>query len=220
MINPASFRNLLFDFDGTLIDSWSLHDAAFRSVLQEEQPVLLRQFDYELFRGLSTADVFRRLGIVGEAEISRLSAEKQMHYRRLVNGGQLSPLPGALELLQASVGSGHRLFLVTSGSRVSVNAALTALEWLDIFEGVISADDVKQGKPSPEGFLLCLQRYGLVNTESIVFEDAEAGVVAARAANLSIAGVNNRGIESIVDRFFADLTILRTAVAGKSVEAM
>ena len=217
MIDLAHFRNFLFDFDGTLVDSGPLHAEAFYDVLRQERPALLSSFSYEPLKGLLTSDAFRRLGIVDETEVRRLSVEKQTRYRDFVNDGRLSALPGARELLRESASEGHRLFLVTSGSGPTVRAALTALDFLDVFEGIVSADDVKMGKPSPDPFLLCLQRHGLAKLESIVFEDAESGVIAARAANLSVAGVNNPQIESIVDGFFSDLTKLHAAIANNLV---
>lgn len=215
MIDPAHFRNFLFDFDGTLVDSAPLHAQAFYDVLRREKPTLLSGFSYESLKGLTTSDAFRRLGIVDEAEVCRLSAEKQTHYRNFVDSGGLFPLPGARELLREGANEGYRLFLVTSGSGSTVQAALAALDFLEVFEGVVSADDVKMGKPSPDPFLLCLQRHWLAKSESIVIEDAESGVIAARAANLSVVGVNNRGVESIVDRFFSDLTGLHATIVNK-----
>ena len=220
MVDLAHFRNFLFDFDGTLVDSGPLHAEAFYDVLRQERPALLSGFSYKPLKGLITSDAFRRLGIVDEAEVRRLSVEKQTRYRGFVNNGRLSALPGARELLRESASEGYRLFLVTSGSGVTVRAALAALDLLDVFEGIVCADDVKMGKPSPDAFLLCLQRHGLAKPESIVFEDAESGVIAARAANLSVAGVNNPEIESIVDGFFSNLTKLHAAIANKNPVAM
>jgi len=220
MIDLAHFRNFLFDFDGTLVDSGPLHAEAFYDVLRKERPALLSGFSYKPLKGLITSDAFRRLGIVDETEVRRLSVEKQTRYRGFVNNGRLSALPGARELLRESASEGYRLFLVTSGSGVTVRAALAALDLLDVFEGIVCADDVKMGKPSPDAFLLCLQRHGLAKPESIVFEDAESGVIAARAANLSVAGVNNPEIESIVDGFFSNLTKLHAAIANKNPVAM
>ncbi|MDE5446824.1 HAD-IA family hydrolase [Bradyrhizobium sp. CSA207] len=220
MLDPAHFRNFLFDFDGTLIDSAPLHAEAFYDVVREERPTLISGFSYEPLKGLMTSDAFRRLGIADEAEVRRLSAKKQTRYRNLVHRGRLSLLPGARELLREGANEGYRLFLVTSGSGPTVRTALAALNLLDVFEDVVSADDVKMGKPFPDPFLLCLQRNGLTKSESIVIEDAESGVIAARAANLSVAGVNNRGVESIVDCFFSDLTKLHATIANKNSVAL
>jgi HAD superfamily hydrolase (TIGR01509 family) len=220
MINPKDFRNFLFDLDGTLVNSSPLHAEAFCDVLRSERPALLPAFSYEQLKGLSTPEAFRRLGIAGEAEICRLTVKKQTCYRDFLARGRLSPLPGARELLRDSARAGHRLFLVTSGSGSSVRAALAALDFLEWFEGIFSVDDVKKGKPSPETLMLSMQRQRLANAESIVFEDSESCVNAARAANLSVVGVNNPGIESMVDRFFSDLTTLHLTIAIKDSEAL
>lgn len=220
MVDPAHARNLLFDFDGTLADSAPLHAEAFYDVLRQERPALLSGFSYEPLKGLTTADAFRQLGIVDEGEVRKLGAKKRAQYREFVDRGRVSLLPGARELLREGASAGYRLFLVTSGSGPTVRAALAAMALLDVFVDVVTADDVKLGKPFPDPFLMCLQRNGLGGPESIVIEDAESGVIAARAANLAVVGVNNREVEPIVDYFFPDLRKLHAAIANRNAEVL
>ena len=199
---PSHF---LFDFDGTLVDSSSLHDRAFRRVLSEYDPRLLAGFDYEAVKGKSTREALLTLGIPDPEPLSRLTGEKQRLYRAAVEGGQLESIAGAGELLTSLRDGGHRLFLITSGSRDSVLMSLRATNLHHWFEGVITAEDVQHAKPAPDAFLLCLNRYGLSPDRAVVVEDAPSGVAAARAAGLSVIGVNNPAVLELADLFFATL---------------
>ena len=85
----ANIYNLLFDFDGTLANSASLHAQAIVDVLTVERPDLLAAFSYEPLKGLTTAEAFRKIGIGEEPQLSRCVITKQQKYRRLVAEGYL-----------------------------------------------------------------------------------------------------------------------------------
>jgi len=208
----TQFHNLLFDLDGTLVDSSPLHAQAFRHVLEVERPDLVPAFHYDPLKGLTTREAFVRLGIQDGKQLARCIAAKQAHYRKSVADGRLAPLPGARQLLQDCVRARRRLFLVTSGSAPSVRLALGSLDLLHLFEGVVTSDEVRIGKPAPDPFLYCLNQHHLETTTSVAIEDATSGVVSARAAGLAVIGVNNPQIATAVDWFFEDLPALRSAI--------
>jgi HAD superfamily hydrolase (TIGR01509 family) len=184
---PNSF---LFDFDGTLVDSAPLHDWAFREVLLAECPHALGQFSYERVRGRATKEVFREAGVDHPAELSRLTALKQHYYQQAVREGRLNVFPGATDLLAALSSAGRNLYLVTSGSRASVEVALQATGLGRYFEGVVTSSEVARGKPSPELYLETIRRFGLEAADCIAIEDAPSGAEAARAAGLEVVMVN------------------------------
>ncbi len=201
------WTNVLFDFDGTLVDSGPLHAAAYRAVLACHEPDLAASFDYSRVAGMTTAEGFLHLGVSAD-RVAELSAEKQAAFRHAVADGQLVPLPGARNLLAALTAASHRLFLVTSGSCTSVTAALSAAGLAPAFAGIVTADDVAAGKPAPDCYQLCLSRFGLSVDRSVVVEDAPVGVVAARGAGLFVLGVHNPAIADLADIFFPTLTAL------------
>jgi beta-phosphoglucomutase len=217
-VDLREITNFLFDFDGTLVDSSSLHAVAFCDALGGERPDLLAGFSYEPVKGLATHVAFSRMGVTDTSQLKRLVEAKQQRYREFLVQGRIGLLSGARETLQQSRTSGHRLFLVTSGSCVSVTLALVALGIKDMFEGVVTSDDVSRSKPDPEPYRFCLKKYGLDRAMSVAIEDAVSGVRAAHSAGLTVVGVHNAEISPDVDLFFEDLALFRAAIVRENKE--
>lgn len=207
-------HHLLFDFDGTLVDSAALHEAAFRTALATGRPDLIEKFDYEAIKGLTTEAAFASLGIAEKALIVSLTADKQQRYRVAVEQGKLTLLDGARELLDWARDSHLGLYLVTGASRRSVDMALTALGLT--FDGTITAADAEQGKPAPDGYLTCLARYRLVAKDCLVIEDARSGLEAGRAAGLLVAAVHNPAVRELADLWFPTLRDLQRFLVDQS----
>ena len=206
MISP---KNVLFDFDGTLVDSGVLHERAFQQALGLHMPSLLSGFDYDRIRGLSTRDAFCRLGISGQPLLTELTKCKQTLYLSSIETGALNLMAGAERLMRWLRTAGCGIYLVSGGSRTSIEKALRTTAILEFFSGVITSDDVSRGKPAPDGYLRCLTEYQLIPEDCLAVEDAPSGVAACRAANLPVAGVFNAAVKNLVDLWFADLDSLR-----------
>ncbi len=206
---PAGgWRSYLFDFDGTLVDTSPLHAEAYRQVLEERRPDLLRGFDYHALKGKTTRAGYAALG-VAEADLDAFTTAKQTLFREAVAAGRMYVMPGAVDLLNALTAQGDGLFLVTSGSFGSVSEALRAASLTDLFRGIVTADDVTRGKPAPDPFLLCMERFGLDPAESVVVEDALSGVRSGHAAGLPVIAVHDQSLKTEADMFFPDLEALR-----------
>jgi len=196
---------VLFDLDGTLIDSSPAHAEAYRWALRQIAPELLSEFDYDRLRGLTTADGMRLLGAVAE-DVPELSRLKQQQFRHLAGAGAVVALPGAEELLGELVRLGIDRYVVTSGSATSAALAMKGSGLAPLVLGVITSDDVDgRGKPDPAPYRAALDRFGLEATGVIVVEDALSGVQSARAAGLVVAAVHDRTLADLADWWFADL---------------
>jgi HAD superfamily hydrolase (TIGR01509 family) len=204
---PPTAR-FLFDLDGTLVNSSPLHDRAFREALAQRAPELLPVFDYEAAKGKTTSEAFRALGIANPGDVAELTRLKQGLFRALVKGGELEPIAGARELLSLLRAASHVLYLVTSGSRVSVTMTLEATTLAGSFAGIITSDEVQRGKPDPAPFLTCLRRFAIDPTSALAVEDAPNGITSAREAGLSVIGVNNQAVASLADLYFPTLNEL------------
>lgn len=190
LISKTAF---LFDLDGTLVDSSALHERVFRQVLASYAPHCLEGFDYEVLKGKPTAQAFRELGIGEGAALDKLAGEKQRLYRAAVLAGELQLMPGAREILEWLACRGKRLFVVTGGSRRSVEAALGVPGIREFFEGIVTAEDVASGKPAPDSFLLCLSRFGVSAATAIGVEDSLNGAEACREAGIDVIVVHQTG---------------------------
>lgn len=186
----ARKRALIFDFDGTVADTAPLHERAFRETLAPFEVTV----DYTSIAGLKTMDaVVRCLRAAGRSELDfdlpTLVAEKQRRARELIARG-IMPIPqvGRFLLWARPL---FRLSLVTSGSRGTVALALRKLGYDGWFDPIVCADDVARAKPAPDGFLKALAATGVGREEALVFEDAESGFEAARAAGLIVVDVRS-----------------------------
>jgi beta-phosphoglucomutase len=184
----------LFDLDGTLVDSSACHEQAFVRALNTRRPDLLPSFCYERHKGQATRQVFEDLGVSDRQLQAEMTRDKQDFYMENVYAGKVALLPSAGRLLDFLQARGNRIFLVTGASSRSCRAVLSSLGLAERFDLVITGEDVARSKPSPDPYLECVRRAGLLAQECIVVEDAIAGIESARAAKLEVIVVNNTGL--------------------------
>ena len=178
---------VLWDLDGTLIDSGELHYEAWEEVLLG----LGRGYNRTVFAdsfGKRNDTILR--GLLGpdltDDWIQRVSDEKEERYRRYVRERGLQFLPGAAEWLARLRQAGWKQVLASSAPPANIDSALEALDlgrWLD---GLVSAEEVGVGKPDPAIFLRAAERVAVPPARCIVVEDA-------RRAPSSPAGDEMRG---------------------------
>jgi beta-phosphoglucomutase len=181
---------VLWDLDGTLVDSAGHHWIAWRDTLAAEgRPV--RRDDFVQTFGKRNDELLREL--FGEATptewIERVSEAKERAYRRLVRERGLHPLPGALDWLSRLREGGWRQALASSAPRPNIDAVFAVLGLERFLDTVVSADEVGRGKPDPAIFLEAARRLGLAPGRCVVVEDAPAGLEAARRAGMPSVGV-------------------------------
>ncbi len=186
-VRPAP-DGVVFDMDGVLVDSGAHHRAAWASLCAEiavdpphefwrltigrpaEEAVAL------LVRGLSTADA------------DRLAARKRAHYTEHARRGVVA-VRGVQAYVADLAARGVPRAVATSAARVDVERLLDALGLRDAFETVVSANDVRRGKPDPEVYVKAAQGIAVPPDRCLVFEDAVVGVHAARRAGMRVIGV-------------------------------
>lgn len=187
LADACARRVWLFDLDGTLVDSCPAHEAAFREAIAEVAPGLLPSFRYADHAGASTREVaVRLLGDTGEAD--RLARLKQQWYRERADA--VTVFPGARRLLGRLVSGGREPYLVTSGSRASVERVLAARSLDAYFRGVLTSDDVPASKPDPAFYTYACERWGLDPADAVVLEDSAHGVASAVGAGLATLHVH------------------------------
>jgi beta-phosphoglucomutase len=193
---------VLWDLDGTLVDSEEYHWISWRDTMAEEAAPVTRAQFVETF-GLRNDEILPEwLGPGATAErIQRVSGAKEVLYRELVRSGDLRPLPGAAEWVQRLGEQGWRQAIASSAPRENVDVVLEALGLARSFDAVVSAEDVTAGKPDPQVFLKAAQRLGFAPARCVVVEDSAAGVEGARLAGMKSIGVSRNG------RLAADLGV-------------
>lgn len=182
-------RAVLFDFDGLLADTESVHSRVWRNVLADAGvPLTAEEYaDHWIRRGLGIEDFVRVRGLPHDP--AALLDEKKRRWLRAI-GERLDPMPGAHALLAALHGR-VPLGLVTSGRGSQVQIALERLGMAERFDVVVSFESVTQRKPHPEPFLFAAARLGAPPAACVALEDAEKGVLSAAAAGMAVVAVPN-----------------------------
>jgi beta-phosphoglucomutase len=196
-------RALLFDFNGVLVDDEPLHLEMFQRVLAEEGVILDREDYYARYLGLDDRGCFAAvLAAAGEPatlpRLMRLIARKASYYQERIREQGYPFFPGALDLVRAVAGAGRMLGVVSGALREEVEGALRQEGVLDRFKTLVTAEDVAEGKPDPEGYRRALEALNslpplparLVHPhEVLAIEDSPAGLEAAAGAGLLTLGL-------------------------------
>ena len=181
---------VLWDLDGTLIDSAGHHWVAWRDTLAAEgRPVQPGEFANSF--GKRNDEILHQLfgPELDAGWIERVSDTKERAYRLLLREQGLDAAPGAFEWLARLHETGWKQALASSAPRPNIDAVFEALALGRFLDAVVSADEVGRGKPDPAIFLEAARRLGLAPARCVVVEDAPAGLEAARRAGMASIGV-------------------------------
>jgi len=183
-------RAVLWDLDGTLVDSEKYHWRSWKETLEREGMTLSYETFLASFGQRNDTILSNWLGAeASKADIERIGDAKEARYRELVRLEGLAPLPGAAEWIERLNREGWRQAVASSAPRLNVDTVLEALGLSKWFQATVSAEDVQIGKPDPQVFLIAASRVGAAPHTSIVVEDAAAGVEASRRAGMRSIGV-------------------------------
>jgi len=123
------------------------------------------------------------------ALVRTLHESKNRHFAALVQGGGLPLRPGVRELMDECGAQGVRMGIVTTTSRVNVQALLQwhlGPHWSDRFAAIVCGEDVSRKKPDPQGYIAALKTLGIGALQAVALEDSPSGVAAARAADVPV----------------------------------
>lgn len=219
MSTPGSPRGVLFDVDGTLIDSSYLHTVAWWHAFNQkgwDVPMsrihrLIGMGSEQLIDELLPADRDRdQDASIGDAHGSLFS----------VHWPGLKPTRGAVELLRRCAEEGLAVVLASSSNAAEVAAMRTALDVDDVLTAVTTATDAEHSKPEPDIFAAALEAGGLRAEETVVVGDARWDVVAARRLGMDTVGLGSGGIseaelrEAGAVEYYADPQALLEAFDG------
>jgi len=180
----------IFDWDGVVIDSSALHERSW-DLLAEETGRILPEGHFLLGFGKKNQLIIPTIldWTHDEAEIEALSIRKEELYRELVKEQGVTILPGARELLTALKEAGIPRSVGSSTPRVNLDAIFETTGLGELFDAVVSANDVIHGKPAPDVFLKAASFLGVEPAKCVVFEDALFGIEAAQRAGMKVVGV-------------------------------
>jgi HAD superfamily hydrolase (TIGR01509 family) len=180
---------LLFDIDGTLVDSDPLHLRAFNKVFEPYGHTFDKdRFDREL-HGLANVEIGARLlsGQTPERQLEILM-EKEARFRELAAKG-VDPVPGLLDLMDWADDHGVPMIAVTNAPRLNAEQLLDAVNVRHRVRDVVIGDELARGKPHPLPYLEGLRRLGANPANSVAFEDSRTGIASATGAGITTVGM-------------------------------
>lgn len=194
-------RVVIFDFDGVITDSEILHFRAFNRVLAQYNVEITTKDYYKEYLGLSDADLFQSLvdrGLlkVDSSQVENLLKQKKQTFEKLAKteGRIIEGVRDFIRMLEQNNIPGA----ICSGALLAeIELILEEAELRYFFEVIVSAEQVRKGKPNPEGLLLALRRLNkkrqepVLANQCIVIEDSYWGLEAARAAAMHTVAVTN-----------------------------
>jgi beta-phosphoglucomutase len=182
---------VIWDMDGVLADTASYHFLAWRETFAR-RGINFTEADFMRGFGIRNDAIIRN--ILGEkttnAEIATIAQEKEATFRHLI-GQDIKPLPGVLELLSQLHEKGIRMAIASSTVIENIRLIVGSLGIGKYFQAIITGHDVTKGKPSPQVFLVAAQRLGAEPKNCVVFEDAVAGVKAAKSAGMHCVAITS-----------------------------
>ncbi|MCF8985166.1 HAD-IA family hydrolase [Pseudomonas syringae] len=183
-----ALRALLFDLDGTLIDTDELHLNAYNQLLARWE----RSMDIGYYKahvmGFPDDMIFGGLfPDIPAAQYASLAAEKEAMFRAQL--GETIPVAGVLRILDHARETGLRTAVVTNAPRDNAMAMLTGLGIVDRFDTIVIGGELARGKPHPMPYLTALELLGVTADQALAFEDSLAGVQSASAAGIHTFGM-------------------------------
>lgn len=183
----ADLSALLFDLDGTLVDTAEANYRAYAEALAEMGRAVERaEFD-AVAMGRHWSQFLPALLPDGcAADHAAVALRKQSLYPGLLGASRVNA--ALIGLARASAGR-LRLGLVTSASRRSVTAVLAAHGLEDLFDVVVTGEDVANPKPAPDAYALAMAGLGVAPDQCLAFEDSDIGAESARRAGIAVLRV-------------------------------
>jgi HAD superfamily hydrolase (TIGR01509 family) len=196
-------RALIFDFNGIIVDDEPIHFELFQRVLAEEGIELTETDYYARYlgfddRGAFTASYREHGCLLGEEQLARLIARKAAYYQDAIRNN-VTIFPG-VKTLVANLARQVPLAVASGALRHEIETILSTAGLLRDFAVIVSAEDVKKGKPDPEIFLQALtglnaqltkEHHPIAAADCLVIEDSKEGIRGARRAGMKCLAVTN-----------------------------
>lgn len=193
MIKPNKIDTIIFDLDGTIVDTEAVANRAVRETLQCFK-IRLNQKDSSFITGRKWEDAFDHIfHLLPELSSKRQKIEAKIRnlYHQLLKRS-LKEVPGASNFIKSVAKTrAFRLGLVSGSSRKEVFWALTKLGVKKHFHVILGSEDYANSKPSPEGYRLALRKLKTNPRHCLSFEDSAAGIQSARSAGLWVIAVTS-----------------------------
>ncbi len=206
-------KGVIFDMDGVLVDNMAIHLEAFNIYCQQYNIPDVSQI-IRRCTGMGNDEIMCEIfsdELIAQKGVKGLAEEKEALYREIY-APTIKPIKGLLEFLKSLRDRGMKVAVGSSGCRLNVEFVLEACGITEYFDALVYEELVVRCKPDPEIYQTAIKKLGLQPHECVVFEDAKAGIQAARAAGVKrVVGVatthpvdmlrNETDVDYIIDNY-------------------
>lgn len=184
----TTFKGIIFDFDGLLVNSEVVYEEGWFKGIEEAG---LRDFDRTIIEGFAGQSVDANnqtlYEILGDHDmVSFIRNVRERYFFDQVESNKVDLMPYAKEFLEFVKNSGYKLAVASASVTERIYPLLINHGIEDMFDAVVAGDLVKNSKPAPDVYLKALEKLGLEKDEVIVFEDSNTGVESAKNAGLKV----------------------------------
>ena len=203
-------RAIIFDFNGIIVDDEPIHFELFRQVLKEENIDLTEEAYYARYlgfddRGAFTAALREHGRALDDHRLARLIERKAIYYQEALKT-RMRVFPGVKTVIPA-LAKQLPLAVASGALKHEIRTILSSIGLFDLFRTIVSAEDVKRGKPDPEIFLKALANLNTLldgdraisAAECLVIEDSKEGIRGARRAGMKCLAVTNSHPADLLD---------------------
>src|SRR3982751_1869869 len=184
---PAAIQGIIFDCDGTLADTMPLHWRAWQVITARHRLKLPEERFYAL-GGVPSRDILKMLSTEQGITLDPIAVaqEKEAEYLPMI--AQVEPIHTVVEVARANFGR-IPLAVASGGTRKIIEQVLQKLSIRDLFQTIVTSEDVVKQKPAPDIFLEAARRIGVAPQFCRAYEDTDLGMQAIRAAGMEAIDV-------------------------------
>lgn len=197
-----TYKGLIFDLDGVLVDTAKYHYLAWKALAQRFG-IHFTEGDNEKLKGVSrqaSLEIILDIGgiVMDASQKKECCDEKNEMYLSYIRGLKKSEIfPGVHQFLEDARANGYKIALGSASQNARL--ILERLELTGLFDAVVDGNLISNAKPDPEVFIKGSTALGVVPTRCIVFEDSVAGLIAAHRGGMKAVGIGNEKLKAYGD---------------------
>ncbi len=172
----------IFDLDGTLFDTGEVNYRSYYDALIPFGVTLDRDYYIRSCNGKRYTEFLPAL-LESEEQIEAVHEKKKQTYRQNLKYARVNEhLISFVRLMRNT----YYLVIVTTASRKNATEILRHFGYEELFDDMIAQEDIRKSKPDPDGFLQAMDRFGISAENTVIFEDSDVGLLAARASGAAV----------------------------------
>lgn len=205
-------RAIIFDMDGVISDTQQFHAEAESSLLKQFNIFMSSDEITRKYAGVSDLEMFHEIFEKYDVKVDNIESVvfKKWEMMREIAEGRIVSMPHAIKLISSFKEQGFKLAIASASTTSFINYVLESLKITKMFDTVVSAQEVKNGKPAPDIFLLAAERLSVEPHYCVVIEDGRSGMIGASRAGMKCIGlISDRTVAWPADLLVTSLAQVR-----------